>query len=86
MSSLYYQQKWEEAISELLECVDQENHPLDENRNDKGVPPPSSRSPTKEPTTNGSSTTANSTSATCRPTANSKTPTIRWYTPKNASS
>lgn len=37
MSTAYYNQSWEEAISDLLECVEQENLPLFENKNDKGI-------------------------------------------------
>ena len=37
MSSAYYHQRWEEAINDLLECTEQENQPLEENKNEKGV-------------------------------------------------
>ena len=37
MSSEYYQHQWEDSISKLLEAVEEENTPLDENRNEKGV-------------------------------------------------
>lgn len=37
MSTAYYQSRWEEAVSDLLGCVELENHPLDENRNEKGL-------------------------------------------------
>ena len=37
MSTAYYQSKWEEAVNDLLGCVELENHPLDENRSDKGL-------------------------------------------------
>ncbi len=37
MSTTYYNQKWESAISKLLENIGEENYPLEENRQDKGV-------------------------------------------------
>lgn len=37
MSTAYYQERWEEAICDLLGCVQEENVPLDENRNEKGI-------------------------------------------------
>lgn len=37
MSTSYYQQKWEEAIYDLLGCVQEENTPLEQNRNEKGI-------------------------------------------------
>ena len=80
MSSAYYQQKWEEAISELLGCVDQENHPLEENRNDKGVSDPIFRSPTKEQTMNGFNTMENYICGMFRPTENWKMRMIKWST------
>lgn len=33
MSTTYYNQKWESAISKLLENIEEENYPLEENRN-----------------------------------------------------
>lgn len=37
MSTSYYNQKWESAIGRLLQNVDEENYPLEENRNEKGL-------------------------------------------------
>lgn len=37
MSTAYYQEKWEEAIGDLLGCVHEENVPLEENKNEKGI-------------------------------------------------
>ena len=37
MSTTYYQGRWEEAVSNLLGCVELENYPLDENRGEKGL-------------------------------------------------
>ena len=37
MSIAYYNQTWESAISKLLDNVEEENFPLEDNKNDKGV-------------------------------------------------
>lgn len=37
MSSAYYNNKWKEAINDLLENIHEEFEPLDENLNEKGV-------------------------------------------------
>lgn len=37
MSTIYYNQKWETAISKLLENVAEENLPLEENKTEKGL-------------------------------------------------
>ena len=83
MSIAFYNQKWETAISNLLENVQEENFPLEENRNDKGVPPILFRSTTSGPTTSGSNTTEDSTFAISKPTVNWRTLTTRWSTLKN---
>lgn len=37
MSSAYYNNKWKEAINDLLENIHEEFEPLDENLGEKGV-------------------------------------------------
>lgn len=56
MSITYYNQKWETAISKLLDNVEEENFPLEENKTDKGVLLPSFRSHIKKLIMNGSNT------------------------------
>lgn len=37
MSSIYYNNRWKEAINDLIENLHEEFEPLDENLNEKGV-------------------------------------------------
>ena len=83
MSIAFYNQKWETAISNLLDNVQEENFPLEENRNDKGVTPILFRSITSGPTTSGSNTMGDSTFAILKLTVNWRMPKTRWSTLKS---